>query len=59
MLEKSDRIEIEDDYIADVDRVLNRIGRIYRHMAMRAGATRMVHDEFGRRLGFWKAGSER
>ncbi len=52
-------IEIEVDGIDDVDRVLNPVGRFYRHMAMHAGTTRMVLDEFGRcarcvKLGFWK-----
>jgi hypothetical protein len=46
-------VEIEDDYIDDVDRASNPIGR------MHAGTTRMVLDEFGRcarcvKLGFWK-----
>jgi len=51
--------EIEDDYIDDVDRASNPIGRFYRHNGMHAGTTRMVLDEFGRcarcvKLGFWK-----
>jgi len=52
-------VEIEDDYIDDVDRASNPIGRFFRHNAMHAGTTRMVLDEFGRcarcvKLGFWK-----
>jgi hypothetical protein len=52
-------IQIEDDWIDDVDRTLNPIGRFFRHNAMHAGMTRMVLDEFGRcvrcvKLGFWK-----
>jgi len=58
-IEDHDRIESEDECIDDQDRVLNPIGRFYRHNAMHAGTTRMVLDEFGRcakcvKLGFWK-----
>ena len=40
-------------------RILNPIGRFYKHNAMHAGTTSMVLDEFGRcarcvKLGFWK-----
>ena len=55
----SDPIMIADDCIDGLDRVLNPLGRFYRHNAMHAGTTRMVLDEFGRcarcvKLGFWK-----
>jgi len=51
--------DLKDDCIDDVDRKLNPYGRHLRHLAMHAGATRMLLDEFGRcarcvRLGFWE-----
>jgi hypothetical protein len=57
-IERRNLIDIED-YIDDVDRALNPMGRFYRHNAMHAGTTRMVLDEFGRcaqciKLGLWK-----
>jgi len=47
-IEDCDVIEIEHDRIDGVDRILNPIGRFFRHSAMHAGTTRMVLDEFGR-----------
>jgi hypothetical protein len=52
-------IEIEHDYIDDVDRMLNPLGRFCRHNGMHAGTARMVLDEFGRcahciKFGLWK-----
>ncbi len=57
--DRGDRIDIDYDSIDDVDRMLNPIGRFFRHNAMHAGTTRMAFDEFGRcaycvKLGFWK-----
>ena len=56
--DRGDQIDIEDDSIDDVDRMLNPIGRFFRHNVMHAGTTPMVLDEFGRvwcvKLGFWK-----
>jgi hypothetical protein len=50
---------IVDDYIDDVDRAANPMGRFYRHNAMHAGTARMVLDQFGRcaycvKRGLWK-----
>lgn len=58
-IKDSDLIMIVGDYIDDVDRVCNPLGRFYRHNGMHAGTTRMVLDEFGRcaycvKLGCWK-----
>jgi hypothetical protein len=58
-IEDRDLVEIEGHCIDDVDRALNPIGLFYRHMAMHAGTTKMVHDELGRcarcvKLGFWQ-----
>lgn len=52
-------IKIDDECIDDIDRVLNALGRFYRHNAMHAGTAEMLLDEFGRcakcvKLGFWK-----
>jgi hypothetical protein len=57
-IKDSDPILI-DNCIDDADRKLNPIGRFFRHNAMHAGTSRMVHDEFGRcayciKLGFWR-----
>ena len=53
------RIELADNFFDNVDRALNPLGRFFRHVAMHAGTTPMVADEFGRcarcvKLGFWK-----
>jgi hypothetical protein len=59
MTEDRGPLKFEDEYIDDVDRMANPIGRFYRHNAMHAGTTRMVLDEFGRcaicvKLAFWR-----
>ena len=58
-IKDSGPIMIEGDCIDHVDRVLNPVGRFYRHMAMHARTIRMVLDQFGRcaycvKRGFWK-----
>ena len=58
-IKDSDPIMIVNDCIDHVDRMLNPIGRFFRHNAMHASTTQMVLDEFGRcarcvKLGFWK-----
>ena len=58
-IKDSDPIIIEEDCIDEVDRMLNPIGRFFRHNAMHGGTTRMVLDEFGCcahcvKFGFWK-----
>lgn len=52
-------VKIEDDCIDNLDRMLNPIGRFFRHNAMHAGTARMVLDKFGRcahcvKFGLWK-----
>jgi hypothetical protein len=47
------------DFIDDVDRTLNPLGRYHRHNYMHSGAIPMVFDEFGRcaycvKNGQWK-----
>jgi hypothetical protein len=57
--EERDPIETKDDWIDDVDRALNPLGRYHRHNYMHTGTIPMVFDEFGRcaycvKNGQWK-----
>jgi hypothetical protein len=41
-------VVVANDFIDDVDRTLNPLGRFHRHNHMHAGTTPMVFDGFGR-----------
>lgn len=47
-IDDRDPVEIADDFIDDVDRTLNPLGRFYRHNHMHADTIPMAFDEFGR-----------
>jgi hypothetical protein len=58
-IDDRDPVEIADDFIDDVDRTLNPLGRFHRHNYMHAGTIPIVFDEFGRcaycvKNGQWK-----
>lgn len=58
-IDDPDPVDIADDFIDDVDRTLNPLGRFHRHNHMHAGTIPMVFDEFGRcaycvKNGQWK-----
>ncbi len=47
-IDDRDPVEIADDFIDDVDRTRNPLGRFYRHNHMHADTIPMALDEFGR-----------
>jgi hypothetical protein len=52
-------VVVANEFIDDVDRTLNPLGRFHRHNHMHADTTPMVFDEFGRcaycvKNGQWK-----